>query len=291
MTEAPAKLSAATASAAGIPPPADNGNAMPPKVAAAVVAVMGAVSKLPKDEKNIHGNYKFTSIDDFLEALRPLCAESGLIIIQDEESFELKQSQNKKGEAATWLIVKFRFTLAHSSGETWACRPARTIMVNAAMGAQAFGAAQSYALKQFARSLFLIATGEADVDTDSQGDGRAGFDRDRQEDLMADRAYRLCTRGKGAATSPVAGAKVFALVDQFGTEVLLETENVDDYAERLSALLEKMPNLAELEQLWDNNKEQVESLPGNRARDVMAAYDSRHNEFTVEPAQTALEAG
>ena len=53
---------------------------MPPKVAAAVSAVMSAVPKLAKTSKNSHGNYNFASIDDFLEAIRPLCAKNGLII-------------------------------------------------------------------------------------------------------------------------------------------------------------------------------------------------------------------
>ena len=131
--------------------------ALPPKVAAAICAVMGEVPMLGKGEKNSHGNYNFASIDDFLEAVRPLCAKHGLIIIQDEESFEMKEG---------WLIMTFRFTLAHASGETWGYRPTRTIMVSSKMGSQAFGAAQSYALKQFERSLFQIATGEKGNDAD-----------------------------------------------------------------------------------------------------------------------------
>jgi hypothetical protein len=134
-----------------------NDMAMPPKVAGAIAAVMTEVPKLQKTEKNSHGNYNFASIDDFLEAVRPLCAKHGLIISQDEESFEMSDG---------WLIVRFAFTLAHSSGETWAHRPRRTIMVSAKMGSQAFGAAQSYCLKQFERSLFQIATGEKGNDAD-----------------------------------------------------------------------------------------------------------------------------
>lgn len=131
--------------------------ALPPKVAAAICGVMSEVPMLGKDAKNQHGNYNFASIDDFLEAVRPLCAKHGLIIMQDEESFEMKDG---------WLVMTFRFTLAHSSGETWGYRPTRTIMVSAKMGSQAFGAAQSYALKQFERSLFQIATGEKGNDAD-----------------------------------------------------------------------------------------------------------------------------
>lgn len=133
----------------------------PPKVAAAIVAVMGEVPKLAKTEKNTHGSYNFASIDDFLEAVRPLCAKHGLIIAQDEESFEVKES-----DKSTWLMIGYSFTLAHASGEVWDHKPKRTIMVNAKMGSQAFGAAQSYALKQYMRSLFQIATGEKGMDAD-----------------------------------------------------------------------------------------------------------------------------
>ena len=130
---------------------------MPPKVAGAVSAVMAAVPKLEKGTKNSHGNYNFASIDDFLEAIRPLCAKHGLIISQDEEHFEIRD---------TWLFMRFAFTLAHSSGEVWAHRDRRSIMVSSKMGAQAFGAGQSYALKQYLRSLFQVATGEKGMDAD-----------------------------------------------------------------------------------------------------------------------------
>jgi len=130
---------------------------MPPKVASAVSAVMSAVPKLAKTSKNSHGNYNFASIDDFLEAIRPLCAKNGLIISQDEEHFELRDG---------WLFMRFAFTLAHSSGEVWGHQDRRSIMVSSKMGAQAFGAAQSYALKQYMRSLFQVATGEKGIDAD-----------------------------------------------------------------------------------------------------------------------------
>jgi len=292
MTEAPNPLSAAVANAAGIQPPADNADAMPPAVALAVNAVMAEVPKLPKTAHNNHGNYDFTSIDDFLGAIRPLCAEYGLIISQDEECFEFKQLTNKQGEPSNWLTLTFRYTLIHSSGETWAHRPSRTIMVNASMGAQAFGAAQSYSLKQFMRSLFQIATGEPDIDAD-EADSNTGerppLTREQTEDLMAERVVKHTLRKDLAVAAQTTGRK-FTLVDQFGEEVY-QTENVDTYAERLSAQLEKMPNLAEIKQLWENNEWQVKSLPDSRAADVTALYDSRSSEMAGELPQTALEAG
>lgn len=130
---------------------------MPAEIAKAIVAVMMAVPKLAKGETNTHGKYNFASIDDFLEAIRPLCSQAGLLILQDEEAFEARDQ---------WLEMRFSFTLIHESGQTWAHRPQRSILVSSKMGAQAFGAAQSYALKQFMRSLFQIATGEKGQDAD-----------------------------------------------------------------------------------------------------------------------------
>ena len=136
--------------------------AFPPKIGAAIIKVMQSVGKLAKEDKNDHGNYKFASVDAFLEAVQPACADAGLIIIQDEESFSA---------ADGWLTLTFRFGLAHESGEMWAQQPRRSIMVSSKMGAQAFGAAQSYALKQFMRALFQIPTGDReDADNHAPAD-------------------------------------------------------------------------------------------------------------------------
>lgn len=142
----------------------NSGNVMPPEIANAISGVMADVPKLEKGETNKFGKYNFASIDDFLEALRPLCAKAGLSIIQNEESFETRSIPTDRGENA-WLVMRFSFMLVHVSGAIWDAG-VRTIMVNGSMGSQAFGAAQSYALKQFMRSLFMVATGEKGQDAD-----------------------------------------------------------------------------------------------------------------------------
>jgi len=94
--------------------------------------------------------------------VRPLCVEAGLLIVPDEERCEI---------VGEWLVLKFSFMLSLKDGETWDHRPTRTVMVTSKMGAQAFGAAQSYALKQFMRGIFQIATGDGeDGDTHEHGD-------------------------------------------------------------------------------------------------------------------------
>jgi hypothetical protein len=130
---------------------------MPEVVAGAVNAVMGEVKRLLKSERNREAGYRFASIDDFLAAVNPLCAEAGLIILQDELDARLVNDGGNSLDRS-WLWTTFTFTLAHKSGAIYGPLT-RSVMVPA-RGAQAFGSAQSYALKQFMRSLFQIPTGD-----------------------------------------------------------------------------------------------------------------------------------
>ena len=130
---------------------------MPEAVAGAINAVMGRIKGLLKTERNRAGGYCFASIDDFLDAVNPLCAKAGLIILQDELDARLVHDGSEL-TSRSWLWATFTFTLAHKSGALYGPLT-RSVMVPAS-GAQAFGAAQSYALKQFMRSLFQIPTGD-----------------------------------------------------------------------------------------------------------------------------------
>jgi hypothetical protein len=139
---------------------------MPGPVADAVTAVMADIRSLTKGETNKHANYKFASIDDFLDAVRPLCAKHKVVIVQDEDDFEIVKVNSNKGEI-DWLRMRFLYTVAAGGMESKPLR--RSIMVRADMGSQAFGAAQSYSLKQFERSLFQISTGDGeDADSHAQ---------------------------------------------------------------------------------------------------------------------------
>ena len=42
------------------------------KINTAIASAMEEVQKLPKDDRNEHGNYSFASIDKFLDACRPI---------------------------------------------------------------------------------------------------------------------------------------------------------------------------------------------------------------------------
>lgn len=130
-------------------------------IVAAIANAMLEIPKLGKTEKNKFSNYDFVSVDGFLEAVRPVIAKHGIVVTMNEEGFE----QVDMGDKA-WLRMRFAFDVLHSSGESLPTQY-RTAAVQASMGSQAYGAAQSYALKQFLRAMFMVATGEPGVDADS----------------------------------------------------------------------------------------------------------------------------
>lgn len=126
------------------------------EITKAITAVMADIKRLGKGERNSHANYNFASIDDFLDLTRPLCATHGLTVLQDEEDCQIVDA----GGGNKSLFMRFAFTLEAGGESRGPLR--RSIMVPAKMGSQAFGAGQSYALKQFLRATFQIATGEKD---------------------------------------------------------------------------------------------------------------------------------
>lgn len=125
-----------------------------------VLAVMAALGTLPKEQQNKFDNYEYASIDDFIHFVRGHCSAALISIEQDEVEAKLVDVAKKDGKTMAMWWAKFAFTIRHKSGDT--IGPIhRSVMVQA-NGAQASGSAQSYAMKQFMRSQFLIPTGDAD---------------------------------------------------------------------------------------------------------------------------------
>lgn len=129
------------------------------QILTAVVAAKGRITKLGKNGQNLEQGYVFASIDAFLELVNPICAETGLIVLMDEVSVE-EVHRLFGGIGQDWLWFHYEITLMHISGQFLG--PFKRHVEVPRTGAQAFGSAQSYALKQFLRAQFQIATGEMD---------------------------------------------------------------------------------------------------------------------------------
>lgn len=129
------------------------------QILSALARAMSQVQKVTKESRNKHDGYNFASIDDFLALVNPICADNGLLIHMDEGPREDFERQGRSGTNA-WMRQTFDITLMHTSGETLP-PVSRTVEV-LRNGAQAYGSAQSYALKQFWRCTLLIPTGDKD---------------------------------------------------------------------------------------------------------------------------------
>tara|TARA_R110000751_G_scaffold70649_1_gene143224 strand:- start:128 stop:781 length:654 start_codon:yes stop_codon:yes gene_type:complete len=126
------------------------------KVNAAISKTMAAVQTVGKDDLNQHGNYNFASIDGFLGGCRDACAANGLHPEISVISYEPFTGSNSK----QWATYTYEVVMCHESGEE--TKPVQTVVSLPITGAQTSGSAQSYALKQYLRGLFLIKTGEKD---------------------------------------------------------------------------------------------------------------------------------
>jgi len=138
-------------------------------IIAAVAKAMGEMKRISKDSRNIEQKYDFASVDDFLAMTGPICAANGLVTILNEVDVDGFERQGKYG-ATNWLRIVFEIHTMHTSGE---CLPItrRTVEV-IRTGAQSFGSAQSYVLKQYQRALYQIPTGDKDdADFAEKGEG------------------------------------------------------------------------------------------------------------------------
>lgn len=125
-----------------------------------IALAIGEVIQLGKSERNNFDGYNFVSIDKFLALVNPICSKHGLFPQASQTDVEMYENTNKSGGKSTWARFYFDIILYHSSGESL---PPSKIMVAVPMnGAQASGSAQSYALKQFFRGMFMIPTGDKD---------------------------------------------------------------------------------------------------------------------------------
>jgi hypothetical protein len=146
-----------------------------------IVAVMASLGTLYKANENKFDKYSYASIDDFIAFVRGHCTDAGIYIAQDEIEAKLVDVAKKDGKPMAMWWAQFAFTVYHVGGSSLG--PIKRSVMVQANGAQAAGSAQSYALKQFMRSQFLIPTGDGD-DPDRVSIDISAERGDRETDLQ-----------------------------------------------------------------------------------------------------------
>ena len=129
------------------------------KIYSAVAKAMGEIKRVGKDNRNTDQKYDFASIDDFMAMVGPICAANGLVTIIDEDFREFLEKPGKYGPTQ-WVSITYQITTWHASGEHLPTVRRHVEVIR--NGPQAYGAAQSYVLKQYYRGLLAIPTGDKD---------------------------------------------------------------------------------------------------------------------------------
>ena len=209
---------------------------MPESVAKAVIKVMSEVKELKKTNDNKFDGYRFASIDDFMEMINPIQSEAGLIIVQMEaEEPKMVEKSGKKGNILM-LWCRYHYYLFCESGKGYG-PIAKSVMVQAT-GAQAFGSAQSYSLKQFQRALFQIPTGEKD-DPDNNATKEMGSPPAIDPQAIATKVNRAIATVKTKAALDEVSKK-------YGDDLLLvKTASQSAYDFLMDALTKKQNELNE----------------------------------------------
>lgn len=133
--------------------------------------------KAPKNQFNKFGNYKYRSLEDILEAAKPILFKYGVELTISDEVIEV----------AGLPVVKATATL--SDGETEIVRTAVAGVDLAQKGMsipQTFGSASSYARKYLLNGVFLIDdTKDADTQDNRDKGGKIQLAENTEEFLKA----------------------------------------------------------------------------------------------------------
>jgi hypothetical protein len=89
--------------------------AYPAKIARAILAISREIGHVAKRGENTFQRYKYAKWEDVVEALSPLLAEHGIIMVQSEKSRHLIED-NDKGST---LSVVYGFSFVSEDGELW----------------------------------------------------------------------------------------------------------------------------------------------------------------------------
>jgi len=160
-----------------LPGPAILAHRTPPLMKA-ICRIMLELDQIPWDARNSQGNYQYASIDAFLAAVRPVMARNNVCLTTEQATTGVSSYRTSNGEVGL-LDSTWEFTLVSAEDEGFIGPFPWRAVAPASMGAQAYGAVQSYAMKNFLRGQFLIATGQAGEDVD-QTHGQPLGQRDKE---------------------------------------------------------------------------------------------------------------
>lgn len=226
----------------------------------AIAAVMAEITPVEKGGWNKFHGYAHARIQDLLAVLTPLMGKHGIVIWQNEEGRELF-------DQGKCVAVRYRFTVAHKSGEIWPDLPLQTGLANCrdtkgGFDDKALNKCHTAARKYFLLSLFQIPT-EDMVDADADGKPPTAEDGKRPP-------------GRRQVPSPDGKIRPHLLP-------IVNKEAPADWANRLKEFVDRAGSKAEIDAWYDANKVQFDKLQIADAQtynDALDFMDACETKFT-----------
>lgn len=163
------------------------------------LAAIQTALKVPKDQYNDHGNYNYRSGEDILEAVKPLAAAQGTLVLLTDA---LEQIGTRYYIRATVSLIDIE-TGEQVSVNAWAREQEERKGYDAS---QITGASSSYARKYALSALFAIGDSSNDPDatnTHGQAPNRPSVGRNRGQAVI----------NQAAAKKPAEGAQNASTAD------------------------------------------------------------------------------
>jgi hypothetical protein len=176
---------------------------------------MEEVSRIPKNGKNAHFNYKYATESDIVDGIRPLLAKHGLALFV--EAINSQWRGTEPGRGGPIVTVELRYTLGCS--ETGATITTTIYAEGQDPGDKAYYKAYSGGMKYFLSKTFLISTGDDPERDDEQPRQQNQKPQTTAKAANAEADYRRELRGVVQAVDAKFNAKgelsiQFAIADQ-----------------------------------------------------------------------------
>ena len=164
--------------------------------------------KAPKNQYNSFGKYNYRSCEDILEAVKPLCAEHGVLLNLSDELLFISGR----------FYVKATAVISDGTDSISSTAYAREDEAKKGMdGSQITGCASSYARKYALNGLFLIDdTKDADTDEHKKQTTSAKKSKPAPEQTAKPKS--------GAVTCPICGNLCTGYISKKGEEITPEQE-------------------------------------------------------------------
>lgn len=126
--------------------------------------VMRSIGSIGKNSKNDFHKYNYRGIDDMINAINPVMARVGVMIIPYEMNLIREERRNKKGEDMVFTVITMAYKFVSSDGSS------ETVTVSGEgsdSGDKSLNKAMTSAYKNALNQVFMIATDMIDSETES----------------------------------------------------------------------------------------------------------------------------